>query len=68
MNSIVGLIFNGSHDTIHGSRLKKSAFTAESKKKEKKAETRFVPRRGRKMRKPNIALVFRTPNIKNITV
>ena len=41
---------------MHCSRLKKSAFTTESKKK-KKVETRFAPRRGRKMRKPNIAVV-----------
>ena len=39
---------------MHCSRLKKSAFTVESKKK-KKAETCFAPRRGRKTRKPNIA-------------
>ena len=44
---------------MHCSRLKKSAFMAESKKKKKKkkAETRFVPRHGRKTRKPNIALI-----------
>ena len=42
---------------MHCSRLKKSAFTVESKKKKKKVETRFAPRRGRKMRKPNIAVV-----------
>ena len=41
---------------MHCSRLKKSAFTVESKKKKKKkAETRFTPRRRRKMREPNIA-------------
>ena len=40
---------------MHCSRLKKSAFTAESKKK--KAETRFAPRRGRKTRKPNIVVI-----------
>ena len=39
---------------MHCSQLKKSAFTAESEKKKKKAETRFAPRRGRKTRKPNI--------------
>ena len=42
---------------MHCSRLKKSTFTTESAKKKKEAETRFAPRRGRKMRKPNIALV-----------
>ena len=41
---------------MHYSQLKRSAFTAESKKK-KKPETRFAPRRGCKTRKPNIALV-----------
>ena len=40
---------------MHCSRLKKSAFTVESKKKKKKVETHFVPRLGRKTRKPNIA-------------
>ena len=43
---------------MHCLRLKKSAFTAESKKKKKekkKTETHFAPRRGRKTRKPNIA-------------
>ena len=44
---------------MHYSQLKRSAFTAESKKKKKKKkpETRFAPRRGCKTRKPNIALV-----------
>ena len=41
---------------MHCSQLKKSAFTAESKKK-KKVETRFAPRRGRKTCKPNITVV-----------
>ena len=38
---------------MHCSRLKKSAFTVEEKKKE--AETHFTPRHGRKTHKPNIA-------------
>ena len=41
---------------IYYSQLKKSAFTAEGKKK--KFETRFAPRHGHKTRKPNIALVL----------
>ena len=41
---------------MHCSQLKKSAFTVESKKKKKKkVETRFAPKRGRKTCKPNIA-------------
>ena len=39
---------------MHCSWLKKSAFTAESKKKKKKVETRFAPIHGRKTHKPNI--------------
>ena len=41
---------------MHYSQLKKSAFTAKSKKK--KVETRFAPRHGHKTLKPNIALVL----------
>ena len=54
---------------IHYSRLKKSTFMAESKKKKKEAETRFAPKRGCKTIKPNRALDdysinFFTPAIK----
>ena len=55
---------------MHYSRLKKSTFMAESKKKKKKeAETRFAPKRGCKTIKPNKALDdysinFFTPAIK----
>ena len=51
---------------MHYSQLKKSAFTAESKKKKKKkVETRFAPRHGHKTRKPNIALVLFFFKMKN---
>ena len=41
--------------TVHS--WKSQPLRLKAKKKKKKVETRFAPRRGRKMRKPNIAVV-----------
>ena len=68
MNSIMGSIFNEKVDKKLylwvREQCTNALFTVEKvslygwkQKKKKRVETRFAPRRGRKMRKPNIAIV-----------